>query len=193
MNRTNQHASAMADVAGKWQVMLDPMPASATSEVLTVAGRNKVSVADVLIGDVWVCSGQSNMQLQMKGTSNAAADIPAANRPLIRLLQVDHIASDAEQEDIRGQWAVCSPRTVAGFSAAGYYFGRDLQDAIKVPIGLIHSSWGGTTAEAWSAPESLRGNPILAPILSRYQDALRVLEPKMKEYRQAYAAWAPKA
>jgi sialate O-acetylesterase len=189
----NQHKSVIADSAGRWRVLLDPVPASATPEVLTIAGRNTVSVSDVLVGDVWICSGQSNMQLRLKASSNASVDVPAANRPLIHLLQVEHIARAEEQDDIRGQWTACSPKTAADFSAVGYYFGRDLQDVIKVPVGLIHSSWAGSIAEVWTPPESLQGNPILAPILSRYQDAIRVLGPKMEKYRQAYAIWASKA
>ncbi len=188
-----QHQSAVADHAGKWHVVMDPMPASASPQVLTVAGRNTLAVADVLVGDVWLCSGQSNMQLALQSSANAKADVPAADRPLIRLLKVGSVASSVEQDDIQGKWVICTPKTAAGFSAAGYYFGRDLQDAIKVPIGLINSGWGGTLAEAWSAPESLEGNAVLAPILRRYQDALPVLDSKMQAYRQAYPAWAARA
>lgn len=188
----NQHQTAVTDGTGKWQTALDPMPASATPQVMTVAGHNKLSVADILVGDVWVCSGQSNMNLPLNGTSSAKSDVPAAELPLMRLLRVGLNPSDTEQDDIRGQWKLCSPNTARSFSAAAFYFGRHLQHELKVPIGLIQSTWGGTTAEAWCASESLRDSEILAPILSRYQEALKVLEPNLVKYRRDYAAWTTK-
>jgi sialate O-acetylesterase len=144
-------------------VRLNPMPFSVEPRVLTVSSpdaNQNVAVQDVLVGDVWLCSGQSNMEMGI-GACNATNDIASANFPLIRLLTVPRLIATAPTQTMQCRWLACSPTNVmqglwGGFSAAGFFFGRELHQQLNIPIGLIHSSWGGTVAEAWTSPEGLR-------------------------------------
>jgi len=186
--------TAVTDESGQWRLTLDALDDSDnTPTAMTVKGRQTITLGDVLVGEVWLCSGQSNMQLQVKAAAKGRQETADASHPTIRLFQVNHSARSVEQDDVSGHWVVCEPKSAADFSAAGYYFGRDLQAGIKVPIGLIHSSWGGTLAEAWTAPESLATDPILTPILQHYQNGLKDWTPRMAKYHQQYAAWAERA
>ncbi len=165
-------ASATAGTDGKWMAKLGLLSAGGPFE-LTVAGPETVKLSDVLVGDVWICSGQSNMEMGIAQVKDAAKEIEDADDPQIRLFTVPknvsnkplamfgptHDGKPAWQEGMT-KWLVCSPKNVmvgawGGFSAAGYFFGRDLQHELKVPIGLIHTSWGGTVAEAWTSGEAL--------------------------------------
>ena len=157
-----QKKSATAKADGKWMVKLKAMPVSSESRSLTVTDattHESITVTDVLVGDVWLCSGQSNMEMGI-GLCNASNDIASADYPLLRLLTVPHRISNEPVADVSCRWLPCSPENVmqgawGGFSAAGFYFGRDLQRELNIPIGLIHSSWGGTIAEAWTSAEGL--------------------------------------
>ncbi|HTL57808.1 MAG TPA: sialate O-acetylesterase [Candidatus Limnocylindrales bacterium] len=146
---------------GKWLVRLNKMPAMAEPTDLTVtSSQQSVTIHDVLVGDVWLCSGQSNMEMGI-GACNATTDIAQADFPQVRLLTVPRLIAKAPVESVECHWSPCSPITVlqgtwGGFSAAGFFFGRELYRELKIPIGLIHSSWGGTVAEAWTSPSGLR-------------------------------------
>ncbi len=118
------------------------------------------------MGDVWVCSGQSNMQFSLSGVKNAAEEIAQSDHPRIRLFTVPNVVALEPQKDTKGQWVVCDTRTARGFSAVGYFFGVDLQKALDVPIGLIDTSWGGTPAESWTSRPSLQADEELRPIVS---------------------------
>lgn len=162
----HQSASATAGVDGKWLARLPEAVAGGPFE-LEVSGPSSVTVHDVLIGDVWVCSGQSNMEMGIQQVNNPEAEIADAHRPQIRLFTVPHKTSFHPVETLDSQWLVCSPETVkkdgwGGFSAVGYFFGRALQEDLQVPIGLIHTSWGGTIAEAWTSGDRLLGMPDFA-------------------------------
>lgn len=158
-----QTKTAIAQGDGKWMVRLNAMPVSAVPGVLTVmssAGNQTVTIQDVLVGDVWLCSGQSNMEMGI-GACNATNDIALANFPNIRLLTVPRLVATAPAQTLQCRWLPCSPSNVmqglwGGFSAAGFFFGRELSQHLNIPIGLIHSSWGGTVAEAWTSPEGLQ-------------------------------------
>ena len=117
---------------------------------MTIKGTNTITLNDLLIGEVWICSGQSNMEMVVSGVKNAAADIATANFPLIRHYGVKKKTAQEPLTSCAGSWAVCSPETVAGFTAAGYFFAKKLHAELNVPIGLLHTSWGGTAAESWS-------------------------------------------
>ncbi|MBI1373697.1 MAG: sialate O-acetylesterase [Phycisphaera sp.] len=146
-----QTASATAGDDGKWALQLKPMKANATPQSLTIKGNNTLELTDVLIGEVWLCSGQSNMEFRMTQTMHAKEQISAADHPDIRLFDVPkHISSKTPQETAPGAWAVCTPDTVKNFTAVGYHFGRELKDALRVPIGLVGSNWGGTQIEPWT-------------------------------------------
>ena len=156
-----QTKTAVAQPDGKWMVHLNALRVSAEPRALVVSSSyQNVTVQDVLVGDVWLCSGQSNMEMGI-AACNATNDIAEANFPQIRLLTVPRLIATTPAQTLECHWLPCSPETVlkglwGGFSAAGYFFGRDLYQELNIPIGLIHSSWGGTIAEAWTSPEGLR-------------------------------------
>jgi sialate O-acetylesterase len=134
---------------------------------MTVQGANKIVLDDVLVGEVWICSGQSNMQWSVNRAANAEEEVAAANYPKIRLFTVTRKVAEEPAEDCEGSWAACSPESVPGFSAVAYFFGRTLFRKLNVPVGLVNTSWGGTIAEAWTSDEGLRGEPDFEPILER--------------------------
>jgi len=137
---------------GKWMVRLAPLNAGGPYK-LTVSGTNTIEFSNVLVGEVWVCSGQSNMGWPLSATANAETDIAGATNPNIRLYTVPHSASYTPLDDVHMSWENCEPDSARGFTAVGYFFGRELNKALGVPVGLINSSWGGTFAEAWTSPE----------------------------------------
>jgi sialate O-acetylesterase len=171
----------------RWEVRLRPLKAGGPF-TLTIEGTNKVEVPDVLVGDVWVASGQSNMEWPLSRTANPQAAIAGAADPMLRLFTVPHAVSDIPLRTVGGQWRPCNPETVAGFSAVAYYFGRDLRRALNVPIGLINSSWGGTLAEAWTSRRVLGSHPALSPILTQYSEAKRKYLDAYRAYQEAQLA-----
>jgi len=156
----------VAEPDGKWLVTLPKFPAGAVPDI-TVQGRNKLTVKNILAGDVWVCSGQSNMQMSVRDSNDAAQAAAAANYPKIRLFTMPSVVAAAPQEDCKGQWVECSPATIAHFSAVGYFFGRELHGKLNAPMGLINTSWGGTVAEAWTPMPALINVPEYEAILVR--------------------------
>ena len=144
----DQKQTATADADGKWRVKLDPLPVGGPHQ-LTVEGTNKIVLDDVLIGEVWICSGQSNMGMKVSGSKDADLEKLAANFPKIRLISVPQVGTQEPQDDFRGEWKVCTPDTVGNISAVGYFFGRQLHETLNVPIGLIDDAWGGSACEAW--------------------------------------------
>ncbi len=160
-----QSHKATADKDGRWQVKLNALKANAEGQTLKVSGKNAVEVKDVLIGEVWICSGQSNMEWNLGGTLNGKEEVAAADQPQIRLFDVQgHLTSPVAKDTCPGKWQVCRPNTAGGFSAVGYFFGRRLQQELKVPIGLVGSNWGGTRIEPWTSPAGFRSVPELKPI-----------------------------
>jgi len=153
----DQKATATANSGGRWQVGLKTLKAGGP-HTMTVAGKNTITVGDILVGEVWVCSGQSNMQMSVRSSNNAQAEIAAATYPKIRLLTVARATADEPQTDCKAAWVACSPETVPNFSAAGYFFGRHLHQKRDVPVGLINTSWGGTRAEAWTSGDTLKAD-----------------------------------
>lgn len=169
---------------GKWQVKLAPMQASARPFNLRVLGNNRVELKNVVVGEVWVASGQSNMQWALRQTVNWQAAAAAAANPDLRLFYVPRVKSPAPLADLQGQynnakpaWTVASPETTPDFSAVAYFFGRDLQKARGVPVGIIHTSWGGSPAEVWMNERVLGGNPAYKKdILDAYPAAYKNFE-----------------
>ena len=164
-----QSRSAEADADGRWRVDLDPMEASATPRELRIAGSNEISIKDVLVGEVWVCGGQSNMEWTVDQSEDPARERADADRPTLRVIKAPRVTSNVPRNDIAAKWTICTPETVGGFTAVGYAFGRELQDALNVPIGLLSINWGGTRIEPWISSRSL-----LASELSR--DRMRSME-----------------
>ena len=158
-----QSRTGKADVRGRWMVKLDPLPASPTPSELTVRGEDgSRCLKNVLVGEVWICSGQSNMEFPVRKVIHAEREPAEANRPEIRLFSVPYAPADSPVGEMEGaEWRLCTPETVSGFSAVGYFFGRELQEKLRVPVGLINCSWGGTKAQGWISEARLKSIPEL--------------------------------
>ena len=180
-----------ADSKGRWIVRLDPMDASSEPKELSIRGATgePVVLTDLLVGEVWIASGQSNMEFGVNGCDNAPVEIAAANFPQIRQFAVPHKASLDPLDSVQGNWAICSPNTVGGFTGVGYFFARDLYQKLGVPVGIINSSYGGTPAEAWTSRQALNTVPELKAqaddLISRMKKAPALLE----AFPKALAAW----
>jgi sialate O-acetylesterase len=144
---------------GKFKTKLPRLKASSTPTTLKVTGKNSITINNVLVGEVWIASGQSNMEFPLRPSFESKNDIENSANPNIRLFTVPKNKQLQPVEDIKASWQECKPDTVPNFSAVAYYFGRDLQKALNVPIGLIHTSWGGSPAEVWMSEEVLHANP----------------------------------
>lgn len=162
---------AVASGAGEWKAVLPAMPEGGPF-TMAVRGKKAIELKDVLIGEVWVASGQSNMTYELSGATGAAEEIPKAKYDEIRFFTVPKkIAVSAQKDTLPAAWEICSPDTAKTFSAVSYFFARDLHKALNVPIGVILSAWPGTAAEEWTDPASLRSEPLLQPILQRWEGA----------------------
>ena len=166
----NQTRGTVADKGGRWRVQLDALEASATPRTLTASGTNTVTLANVLVGEVWLCSGQSNMEWEVEDSKDAAIEIPAANYPQIRLASVAQVIGFSPAETVDVTWAECSPTSVPKFSAVAYYFAREIHRRLGVPVAVIDAAWGGTPVEAWMSLENLRSDPAFAPVFDRWGD-----------------------
>lgn len=187
------HADTTIDEDGRWKVTLGAMDVVDHPLELTVESNGeRVRLIDVLIGEVWVGSGQSNMEWPVLAADNAHAEVAAANHPHIRLFQVPKTVSPTPKENVDAIWQVCSPDTISSFSAVAYYFGRHLRKALNVPVGLIHTSWGGTPAEAWTSRPALTSHPQLRGIMERFEANLNDAK-TVGEDRRRYEEWASKA
>jgi sialate O-acetylesterase len=158
--------TATADNLGRWSLYLPPGEAGGPF-AMTVKGNNTLRLNDILVGDVWVASGQSNMEFSLKEAANAEAEIASAKYPRIRIFQVEPKASDYQLEDVTAKtWVACAPEIVSNSSAVAYFFARNIEQKENVPIGLIESYWGGTPAEAWTSLRSLSADASLMPVFS---------------------------
>lgn len=180
-------ASATADKNGDWKVTLGQFKAGGPFD-LTVKGSNTITLKDVLVGEVWICSGQSNMEFPLCAANNGQQEVAAADYPQIRLLFVNKAVSPSPQKEFVGHWDVCSPKTVGGFSAVGYFFGRDLHKVLNVPVGLINTNWGGTPAQAWTSSDGLK-DPVLAHYRQRWEDLSKQAPQLLKDYFKAVDAY----
>ena len=173
---------------GKWMVHLSRLPAGGPG-TLVVQGKNRTEIHDVLVGEVWVCSGQSNMEFPLQRSFESAADIAGSANPMLRLFLVPKTKADEPRNDVAAQWKECNPDTSGNFSAVAYYFGRDLQKALNVPVGLIDTCWGGSPAEVWMSESTLASNPAYKrDILDTYAANLAKSEPSKKGQRPG---WKP--
>ena len=186
--RMGTHAAeAVAGANGTWRARLEALPAGGPYSVI-VSGPQTQVIQDVLVGDVWICSGQSNMEMGVGAVENADAEVAAANYPEIRLCTVDRGLSLAPRDVMAGHWTTCTPETIRsagfwnGFSAAGYFFARELQKNVKVPIGLVDAAWSGTPAQAWASEEALRRS------VPAYRPALDLLDTARDEQQRGLSA-----
>ena len=178
-----QAVSVKAAENGKWSAWLRPLVAAGPLEMKV----NDVVIHDVLVGEVWLASGQSNMEFKLQQAVNHDEEIARADYPLIHIFQVKRAVADQPAEDVVGTWQVCSPATVKTFSAVEYFFGRDLQQNLHVPMGLIESDWGGTPAQSWTSKEALAADPALKFILDYWEAALAKYPAAREAYDQRLA------
>ena len=180
--------SAVADMKGNWQIKL-PAIAAGGPYTLRVKGSNTLELTNVLFGEVWVCSGQSNMQWPVSASKDSEAEIAAGMYPKIRLFYVPRVAAGLLQHDVAADWHETTPETVANFSAVAYYFGRKLYKNLDVPIGLINTSWGGTRIEPWTPPVGFTAVPALASISKEVQDIQANYRAQLPEKMKNIEAW----
>jgi len=185
-------ATTQADENGDWMVRLRMLNVGGPHELTVTGNANTLAVRDVLVGEVWVASGQSNMQWTVSRSDNPEEEIANANYPKIRLFHVPRKTADSPQKTVEAQWQVTTPDTIPEFSAVAYFFGRELHEQLGVPVGLIHTSWGGTPSEAWTSFGKLEDTPEARPILERWADiiekhpqALDAFNKRMEEWKQA--------
>ena len=186
-------ASAVADAQGRWTARLGPFDAGGPY-TLAVEGPQSVTLNDVLVGDVWLASGQSNMEMGITNVNNALEEVAHADYPQIRLFQVPKVAATSPRSTVNARWLVCNPTNIkaggwGGFSAVAYFFGRRLHKELNVPIGLIHTSWGGTAAEGWVSPEILSTLPEFVPAVKELEKAWADSKRSPADFDNALAAW----
>lgn len=197
-----QTRTATAGPDGRWTVSLDRLPASAQGADLTVAGKNTLVVHDVVVGEVWLCSGQSNMEFTVEarpGTwqastraRDAAKEIAATNFPLIRQVKIEHtVAAEPAASVATSGWQSASPATVGGFTAVGYFFAREIFQKLGVPIGIVHSSHDGTPVESWMPATTLARDPTFRVVAERWEKMLADYPDKKAEFDAALAEWTP--
>lgn len=188
-------AEATAGADGKWTAVLPALTASSTPEDLVVSGSNTVTLHDIVVGEVWLCSGQSNMEFGIRDSwsrvRNADEEVVAAHFPLIRQLRIDHVVSDTPaQRATNSGWKTANPMDVGNFTAVGYFFARDIHSALGVPVGIVMSPWGGTPVESWMSADCRHATTLGAVIDQRWKDDLAKWTPeKLAQYKADYAAW----
>jgi sialate O-acetylesterase len=186
----DQKQSAKAGDDGKWMVKLAALDVGEPG-TLTVQGTNTITLDDVLVGEVWVCSGQSNMQWSIAAANDPDLEALAATHNKLRLFQVPQTSKSETQSDVPAKWTACNADTVPNFTAVGYFFGRQLQSTLKIPVGLIQTAWGGTRAEAWTSPAAMSAHGEFKPILESWQEQCAAWNPEkaQADYAAAMAKW----
>jgi len=182
-------AAAKADAKGNWSVKLPAQKASATAAEMTVTGKNTLKLTNILVGEVWAGSGQSNMQQSVAASSNKDQEIQAADYPQIRLFLVPNRLSAKSIGDVNAAWVVCTPQTIPNFTAVLYFFGREIHKTLNVPVGLIGVSWGGSRIEPWITYEQFAAQPELKPDLDNFNKLKADLVASRKEYLTSIKAW----
>ena len=187
-----QRVSTTADRDGRWRLLLAPETAGGPDDLIVAGATVTRRFTDVLVGEVWVGSGQSNMQWEVRQAQDGDKEVAAADHPRIRLFSVKRVTALEPKDDVTPideapTWAAVTPATIRNFSAVGYFFSRELQRARNVPIGFIHSSWGGTPAEAWTRRAVLEGDAALTPLLAQY----RRIESEYPSQRYGYERRLP--
>jgi sialate O-acetylesterase len=180
---------AVADDLGRWSVYLSPGQAGGPFEV-AVKGANAITLHDVLVGEVWVASGQSNMEWPLSRAANAQTEIEKAKLPRVRLFRVKNRSSEYPLDDVAAEpWTECSPETVRDFSAIAYFFGRDLHERLGVPVGLIESAWGGTPADAWTSLGAIASDAALMPVFAEWARMMDAQSATLLRRKAQLEAW----
>ena len=194
---TTTSIKTTADKDGKWLLYVKTTKAGGPYNIV-FEGSDRVEVKNVLLGEVWLSSGQSNMEFFMEkveksgsytGEIHAATEIPLANYPTIRMIDIENKVAAEPQKDTKGIWMICSPETVGKYSAVAYYFARRIQKETGFPVGIINSTWGGTPAESWTRKDVLESDTVLSPILRRYEKEVADYPQASEAYKLANAKW----
>jgi sialate O-acetylesterase len=174
-----QRVTTKADSNGKWMVKLRPLEAGGPFE-MTVAGTNTITLSNVLVGEVWICSGQSNMEWMVQHCDNGVQEVANAYHPTIRLFSIANNAAAEPLDNCDGRWQVCRPSTVGDFSGVGYFFGREIARELDVPVGLINASWGGTPVETWTSHDA--HDQEFRGIIGKWEPVLREHTVEISDY-----------
>lgn len=186
----SQEKQAKADAEGKWMVRLDPLAGSAEGAAMRVSdGSSERVIRDIVVGEVWLCSGQSNMELPVSKCLDAENEVASANFPMIREFRVPRNASQQAQNQVAAEWRPASPQTVKDFTAVGYFFAREIHAQLKVPVGLINASWGGSPIEPWIAPQDYTSEPPFSVISSRWKQIIGDYPKAQKQYEEETDRW----
>jgi sialate O-acetylesterase len=187
-------ATAKTDAKGEWSIELPALKTGENLE-LNVKGKNSRTLKNILIGDIWICSGQSNMEMALGGCLGAPEDIKAANHPKIRRIKIGRLKTGVTEADapIASSWQSCSPATAAQFTAVGFYFSREIQQKTGVPIGIVDVNWGGTLIEPWVAAEGLEMVAELKPQLVAKQEALKAYQAQLSSALGTMETWAARS
>lgn len=171
------------DTSGQWFVKLPEVNAGGPYELLII-GKDTTLFKDVLVGEVWICSGQSNMEWVVRNSNNADEEMSKGDWPQIRMYTVQRKVADKPMDDCDAMWQICTPENVGDFSAVGYFFGRYLHKKLDVPVGLLHTSWGGTPAESWTRYATVASNEITQPIVERFELELKTYPERLDAYKK---------
>ncbi len=184
----NSKQSAVAGTDGKWMLHLPALAASSGLEMM-VSGKNTLQIADVAVGEVWLASGQSNMELRVPRALNPEAEIASANSPLIRQFRVGRSIAETPQTEFKGSWEAAVPATLGNFTAVGYFFARELQRKLGVPVGIVHASYGGTPIQAWTSDKTLKSNPELGVVFENWAKTLANYPTEKAKYDAQIVRW----
>ena len=184
-----QTTQTSADADGKWRVVLDLSQSPQGPFEMVVKGNNQITISDVVVGEVWVASGQSNMEWPLKDTNHATAEIAASANPLLREFRVTKTQAPEPQEDCQGRWQIADPAPAGEFSGVGYYFGKELQKELQVPVGIINSSFGATHSEMWTSEEGINAHPELKATQDRYRTLLADYPARKTAWVTDFAKW----
>jgi sialate O-acetylesterase len=186
-----QTHSAVADGSGKWTVKLNAVPANAKPQTISVTGTSKREIQDVLVGEVWMCSGQSNMGWTLNATYTGDLEAAASNLPNLRLITVPRVGTQELKTDFKGQWEASNPQTAKSFSAVGFLYGRYIHEILGVPVGLINNAWGGSAAEAWVRRTTLDKDPRFAALMERTtkREATLLSEKGKTDFANSVTKW----
>lgn len=189
----DQSTTTLATEDGRWRVTLSPLAACKQEADLVVTGNNTIKVTGVVVGDLWLCSGQSNMEIRVRQAQNASQEIAEAQFPSIRQFKIPHAVASSPATDCAGTWVRCTPDKVGEFTAVGYFFARDWSARTGVPVGLINSSWGATQIESWMSEATLQADPAAQDIQTRWKLCLEEYPARYAAYKVALVKWNDEA
>lgn len=188
--REQQYQTA-ADALGRWQIALKPGAAGGPF-LLQIAGRNTMTLSDVLVGEVWLASGQSNMGMAVRSCNNAEEEISKSANTRIRFFRVPNTSAPVPASDVKGEWSEASPTTTGGYSAAAYFFARHLNQKLGVPVAILQSAWGGTPAEAWVRGSALAADPALSHVSHYWAEVIEAYPDALLQHKRAVTDWETK-